>query len=114
MNMRERLPNAEAAQVDLIKLTDYLMALEHPRGKAKAKFFIQFGFSLHELDLLVDSLKKHALTQPVIETKSSEYGLKYVLECTCETPDNRNPCIRSVWIVEEGNASPRLVTAHPS
>lgn len=29
MNMRERLPNAEAAQVELIKLTDYLMALEH-------------------------------------------------------------------------------------
>ncbi len=111
--MADTLPNATNALVDSNKLTDYLLSLEHPKGKDKAVFFMRFGFTSEQHAVLADSLKKHALTQPVIEAKTSEYGVKYILKCTCETPDSRNPCIKSVWIVEDGNVSPRLITAYP-
>jgi hypothetical protein len=112
--MGGKLPNAEVAYIDVSKLTDYLMSTDHPRGKDKARFFTQFGFTLRNLDILTQSLKKHAANRSVAQIKNSEFGVKYVLECECETPDNRNPCIASVWIVEEGSSSPRFVTAYPS
>ena len=111
--MDDNLPNADRAEVELRKLTDYLLSTEHPRGKSKAKFFMGFGFSSTRLELFSQALKKHGATQPVVEKKMSEFGEKFVLECTCETPDNRNPCIRSVWILEGEDKVPRFVTAHP-
>jgi hypothetical protein len=36
----------------------------------------------------------------------SPHGVKYVVECSLETPDRRNPCLRSVWIIETGQDCP--------
>ena len=112
--MSDKLPNADKAFVEPAKITDYLLSLSHPDGKGKAKFFMKFGFSVAEIKSLETSLLNHAVTQPVIVAQKSEHGVKYVLECTVQSPDGRNPCIRSVWIVDTGNISPRLVTAYPN
>ncbi|MDD5199601.1 MAG: hypothetical protein PHC88_07330 [Terrimicrobiaceae bacterium] len=98
--MSERLQNADRAQVEPTKLTDYLLSLSHPDGKGKAKFFMQFGFAQAKPEQLEASLRSHGLTQPVVEVKNSEHGVKFILECTVQSPDGRNPCIRSVWIVD--------------
>jgi len=102
------------ARVGPGKITDYLLSLSHPQGKGKANFFMKFGFTPGQAAQLQASMLKHARTQPVVQVKQSDHGLKYVLECGCESPDGRNPCIRLVWIVEEAASSPRLVTAHPA
>lgn len=112
--MSDRLPNAERAHVESRKVTDYLLSPEHSLGKGKAKFFSQFGFNRDEHEDFVTSLKKHAVSQPVVEVKESPHGVKYVLECSCQSPDRRNPCIRSVWIIEPGEERPRLITAFPN
>lgn len=113
MNMNVNLPNAEACLIDATKLTEYLLSSSHPVGKAKAKFFKAFGFSVEAADQMKDALLQHGKTRPVVEQTESAYGVKYVVECDIETPDTRNPCIRTVWIVEAGQTSPRLVTAYP-
>ena len=40
-----KLPNVEDARVDRTKIVDYLLALEHQEGAAKAAFFLRFGFT---------------------------------------------------------------------
>ena len=112
--MNDRLPNADRALVEPEKLTDYLLSLAHRDGMGKAKFFMQFGFSRAQFAKLQSSLQKHAVTQPVAEVKTTEHGVKYILECSVQSPDGRNPCIRSVWIVDAGKTVPRLVTAFPN
>ncbi len=112
--MTAKLPNAREAYVESEKITDYLLSLDHPEGKGKAKFFMEHGFKVNHHGELAASLRKHAATQPVTDRKDSEYGVKYIIECECHSPDGRNPCIRSVWIVETGETAPRLVTAHPT
>lgn len=114
MSMYESLPNAETSVIDASKLTDYLLSSSHPIGKAKAKFFTAFGFCAEAADQMKDALLQHGRTRPVIEQTESEHGVKYVVECGIATPDERNPCIRTVWIVEVGQTSPRLVTAYPA
>jgi hypothetical protein len=113
MSMNENLPNAETSVIDASKLTDYLLSSSHPTGKAKAKFFTAFGFCAEAADQMKDALLQHGKTRPVVQQTVSQHGVKYVLECGIDTPDDRNPCIRSVWIVEAGQTSPRLVTAYP-
>jgi hypothetical protein len=55
----------------------------------------------------------HAITHPIVEKELNCYGEKYTLQCSINTPDGRNPCIFSVWIIENGKLQPRLVTAYP-
>ena len=80
--MTEKLPSSDKAFVESGKLTNYLLSLEHSEGKGKAKFFMQCGFRVAEFEELQASLLKHGVTQPVIAVKESEYGVKYVLECS--------------------------------
>jgi hypothetical protein len=96
------------------KLADYLLSVTHRDGKSKAKFFMKFGFLSDKPELLEASLREHGLTQPVVQTQTSEHGVKYVLECAVLSSDGRNPCIRTVWVVDKGNEHPRLVTAYPN
>ena len=41
------------------------------------------------------------------------FGVKYKLSCEIQTPDKRNPCIITIWIVEAGMKAPKLITAYP-
>jgi len=112
--MVDKLKNADAAIVEPAKLSDYLLSLSHTDGKGKAKFFMGFGFNQENPELLRASLLEHGKTQPVVKSSVSEHGEKYILECAVNSPDGRNPCIRSVWIVDAGATMPRLVTAIPN
>lgn len=112
--MRDKLPNADAAFVEATKLTEYLLSTSHKDGKGKAKFFMAFGFSLADVAVMEAALLLHPIAQPVAQIKETEHGVKYEVACSVETPDGRNPCIRSVWIVDAGKSEPRLVTAFPN
>jgi hypothetical protein len=37
----------------------------------------------------------------------------YVIEGEIDSPDGRNPRIRSVWVVEINSTAPRFVSAYP-
>ena len=44
-----RLPNAHLARIDREKITDYLLSSVNPRDRAKAGFFLRFGFNVNLL-----------------------------------------------------------------
>src|SRR4051794_40727233 len=77
------------------KITNYLLDEEHPIGRHKARFFVQFGFSIERWQEMASALTKHPSRNP-IEEINSPYGKKYVVQCSMETPDGRNPCIVTV------------------
>lgn len=58
------------------------------------------------------ALLAHPVANPVAATKASPHGIKYEVRCSIATPDGRDPCTTTVWIVE-GGRPPRLVTAYP-
>ncbi|HHT9112500.1 MAG: hypothetical protein HZA47_07040 [Planctomycetes bacterium] len=107
------LPNADQAQVDHKKITEYLLCISHPDGSNKAHFFSQFGFTLENWKILAESLRKHGATYNVTKVVESEYGTRYSVDGLLETPDSRNPYVRTVWIIEKQSTTPRLITAHP-
>ncbi len=96
------------------KITAYLLDPEHPKGGPKARFFLRFGFELATPWLLEDALCAHPDINDIVDVSPTAFGTRSVIECHVATPDGRNPCIRSVWILDHGADRHRLVTAYPT
>ena len=90
-----------------------MLDVNHPNGGAKARFFLAKGFSVSGLRAFVDSIARHPIDNPIQETEITEFGVKVMVRCRLRTPDGTDPCILTVWMVED-SGTPRLVTAYPS
>jgi hypothetical protein len=106
-----KLPNLKNALVEEAKVTAYLLSEENSGGKAA--FYVAFGFTVAGWQRLRDALIEHAASHEVMHTSETIHGVKYIIEGELQTPDNRAPQVRSIWIVDSGNVAPRLVTAYP-
>ena len=49
----------------------------------------------------------------VTKVEQTSFGTRYVIEGFIETPDKRNPKIRSVWFVKKNTEIPCFVTSYP-
>ena len=108
------LPNAANAALNDEKITKYLLDPSHSsEAAAKAKFFTSFGFSQANWDELKDALLAHPLTNIIASKTANLYGEKYTVSCSILTPDGRNPCVISVWIIEPPDTNRKFVTAYP-
>ena len=112
MSDAEKLPNPDTAWVEEQKVRRYLLDLDNPKGRAKAEYFMRRGFTLGAWEIMRDALVQQGVSNPVVKTTDTQYGKRYVVECSCPTPDGSNPCIRSVWEVVPTDKRPRLITAH--
>lgn len=109
----EKLLNSDACTVDIAKLTDYLLALAHPRGKAKAQFLLRFGYRAEAPHVLEGALLRHARDCEVVRKWVSPHGTKFELVGPLPSPDGRDPVVKSVWIIDHGASAPRFVTMVP-
>lgn len=107
------LPNAERAFVPPDKLIGYLLALSHPVGGPKARFFRAHGFDETNAEALAAGLRAIA-TGAASSVRSSPFGTKYSVVGDLATPRGAVVQIETVWIVEPHDERPRLVTAYPA
>jgi hypothetical protein len=63
---------------------------------------------------MAEALKQHAIDNDVKKVEERPpFGVHYVIEGPLATPDARNPNVRVIWIVDDGDNVPRLVSAYP-
>ncbi len=105
--------NPDHLQVDKAKITDYLLCTAHPDGNSKAAFFAHYGFLVEQWQVFATALRVHGKRQEIVRRIDSPFGAKYLVTGRIDTPDGRDPVIRTVWIQEHGQSSCRLVTAYP-
>lgn len=63
--------------------------------------------------MLAQALLAHAAAHEVAGMSEKPGVTNYVIEGVLDTPDNRQPLVRTVWALEEGSEVPRFVTAYP-
>lgn len=107
------LPNAHLAVVERGKIVEYLLNPAHPDNGGKAPFFMALGFRREDWGTLADALRRMAASSPASRHVESAYGGKYIVDGAIDTPVGGTPVVRTVWIMENGSESPRLVTAYP-
>jgi hypothetical protein len=105
------LPSVDGAIVEELRIREYLLNMAHTDGGLKARLFLARGFTVGAWDVLQASLIIQGQTNAVTRSIDTEWGPRYTAECNRPTPDERNPCIRTVWQMEDGE--PRLLTAIP-
>ena len=108
-----KLPNAENAGIDPPKITNYLLSLDSERGRSKAKFFMELGFNLEEWQRLAEALLVHGRSHEVSRVVEAQHGTKFTVEGALQTPNGRNPRVRTVWMIYHCSDVPWLITAHP-
>lgn len=107
------LPNAHNAVVEREKITEYLLADINPPDPSKPDFFFRFGFSADDWQAFAEALKLQGATNEVVRIVETPYGLRYHIDGSIDTPDGRNPWIKTVWQIDAGTDYPRLITARP-
>jgi glycerate-2-kinase len=107
-----RLPGAERAIVDIIRLREYCLNPEHPRGKHKAWVFAS-ALNMHQADaeFLRTQLLDAAKMSNAIAGEADEYGQRYFSDFEC-LKGTRRAFVRSAWIVLKGENFPRLATCY--
>ena len=107
------LPQADHVEIARDKITDYLLSPVHPDGAGKAQFFGRMGFTGEQWHVLADALRQLASNCPVTQVVASPHGTKYIVDGALNTPSGKSPVLRTVWIIDVGAVTPRLVTAYP-
>ncbi len=108
-----RLPNESKAVVERKKIVDYLLNPAHPDNGGKAQFFDRLGFRRKEWKILAEALRTLAAKTEVARRMKSSHGQKYVIIGSIQSPVGKSPLVQTVWIVDRGGDTARLVTAYP-
>jgi hypothetical protein len=104
------IPNSENAIVDIRKLRDYCLNLEHDDGKHKARLFSSIlGMTADNAEELRQILLEVVKIQEAQLGRQDEFGQRYTLDFTIEW-QNRSATLRSGWIIEHGSEIPKLTT----
>jgi len=109
-----KLPNAENAVVDIVKLRDYCLNPNHPEGKHKARAFLEeLGLERNDAELLRQSILEAILKTDAIEENATEYGRRFVIDFELERGVGvvlYKAVVRTAWIIRNNEDFPRLTT----
>jgi hypothetical protein len=108
-----RLPNAERAIIEADKLRGYVLSSAHPVGRFKAAFFQRLGYSAENWEAFEWSLRELILSQDVAQVEESQYGQKFIVEGPFKGSSGETVQIVTVWVILEGESTPRFITAYP-
>lgn len=108
-----RTPHADAAIVTREKIVGYLLNPLHPDSAGKAWFFTRAGYRVDEWQVFARALQDLVAGCDVKHFVDSVHGTKYIVDGLLNPPVGRPIHVRTVWIVDDGEQVPRLITAYP-
>ena len=108
-----KLPNAERAIIEREKIVDYLLNAAHPDNGGKCAFFAALGFRPDDWIAMASSLRNLAMVAEVSEKLETAHGVKYIAIAMLQSQSGRSARVKTVWIVDRGADTARLVTAYP-
>jgi hypothetical protein len=107
-----KLPNPQRAAVDIVKLRDYCLSADHPRGKHKSRVFASaLGLTADDARVLRSALLDAAAHGDAVPAGSDQFGRRFNLDFTMTFRD-RQARVRSSWIVRRAEDFPRLTTCY--
>jgi hypothetical protein len=107
----DRLPNAERANSKLRRIRDYLLNTAHITGAPESAVFHRPRLRFTRRGVVACVAGPAGQTNAVVRRIDTAWGPRRTVACHCQTPDGRNPRIRTLWQIEQG--VPRLRTVLP-
>jgi hypothetical protein len=107
-----QLPNRALAAIAQEKLTEYLLNIRHKRGGTKAQLLARFGYTVQHWRRLEADIRS-GLDAEVDLVRPTEYGMRYEIRMTLQTPRGLPLTVRTIWQIDDGREVPRLITLYP-
>lgn len=108
-----RLPNAERAVVEIEKLRDYALNPAHIKGGSKARVFASaLGLTAADAGQLRETILDAVLTHEATEGVTDAHGSRYSVDFEVPGLSGDAVRIRTAWIIDAGEADPRLVSCY--
>jgi hypothetical protein len=107
-----KIPNCEDAIVDIRKLRDYCLSMEHLRGRHKARVFRSvLEMTADDAEPLRDKLIEIVCDDTTIVGELDQYGQRYTLDFLMTWKSNES-IVRSNWIIRTDEDFPRLTSCY--
>jgi hypothetical protein len=105
-----KLPNGDAAIIEVVKIRDYCLSERHPLGRHKARVFRSaLGLTTGDSGELMSALAEAARHQEAEKGVVDIFGARYIVDFSL-TRGGKTADIRSCWIILNGETVPRFVT----
>lgn len=109
-----KLPNADRAVVDIEKLRDYCLNPNHPKGKHKARVFLEkLGWKASDAERLRDLILEAILMTEAMPQQPTIYGQRFVVDFQVRSDQQQVVSlvvVRTAWIIRNVEDFPRLTT----
>ena len=103
----------QKAIIEPNKLVKYLLNPTHQRGRTKAAFFHNYGFTGDNWQALADLLYSHVKDGNAEVVEITKYGTLFKAAGMITSSTKRTIILQSIWLVDNGKNIPRFITAYP-
>jgi hypothetical protein len=108
-----RLPDADQAVIDPLKVHGYLLSPTHAIGRFKARFFAALGYAAERWQEFEADVRAQHLTQDAELSESLPAGKLFTIRAILKGRNGQSAVVLSVWFVPSAGGPPRFVTAYP-
>ncbi len=108
------LPNLEHAVIPAEKLRDYVLNMEHAKGRHKAAVFKEvLAIERHHADVLAELLRSTLPSAPARQGKGDEYGDHWTTYHAIIGLNARAGIVTVGWIIKrEQSQTPQLISCY--
>lgn len=107
-----KFPNPDVAYIDPVKLRDYCLNFDHPRGKHNARVFeAKFGIRQQDWKDLSVAIQLKLHDGLCVEDREDQYGKRFYLDMVLSLK-GRSAEVRTSWILRTGENFARLTSCY--
>jgi hypothetical protein len=100
--------------IDPLKLTDYALDLENPKGKDKAVMFAgHLGYTKDNYQSLLDQIYDLVLEAEAIPQNKDRFGVRYQIDLEIQGVEaHQLEIVRTGWLIAPNSQQARLTTLY--
>ena len=119
INWREGLPlpNADQAEIDLRKFTDYSLKPDNPQNQGKWMGFAMIGYPVETSECrqiatqdIIQQIRQKLPYTPAYKSKNNPYGIRLKVIINIKGFNGQEGNLITIWQIDQDKTIPRLIT----
>ncbi len=113
----EPLPNAEKAEIDLRKFTEYSMKPDNPQNQGKWMGFAMIGYPVETAEGrqiatqdVIQQIRQILPQTPAYQSKNNPYGIRLKVTIIIKGFNGQQGNLITIWQIDQDKTIPRLIT----
>ena len=113
----EPLPNADQAEINLRKFTDYSLQPDNPQNQGKWMGFAMIGYPVESPEGrqiatqdIIQQIRQNLAHTPAYKSKNNLYGMRLKVTIRIKGFNGQRGNLITIWQIDQDKTIPRLIT----